>query len=395
MSGRRDVDVRDEALSALLDRTAERIEEAPSDRLPEVLRRGSRRRTARLAAIGAAVGVFAGAVGWAGLSLPSEDAAIPADVGDWRTVGSLEEDGWTLQAPPPWRIQEVGPCEGAVVRRAVILTNVDVEFRDRRGEPIGCWEGIVWAGFPPEGVALLVQPEFPRGPLLPRVPVTPFPLTPESLGYRHQVKGGPLQTMTSVQVPRHAGPVAMVSRWVGPVASAADVEALDRTLASLQVRGGVRWIDDEVTTVDEFPDLTVTIRRPETWRIETYPTSDVIDAPNPIVALRSPGLGRGPCQLAFFTRTDRFADADLLVLISDATESWTAPDLGPRPDAFRFDDAIDNGGLWCGTGRTFRWGFEEAGRQIHVDVAVGEWFYRERPEMILEILDSIEIRETG
>ena len=60
-------DVRDEALGAVLDREAIRIESAPVDRLPEVLRRGNRTRAIRFAAIAAAVAVFAGAVSWAGL----------------------------------------------------------------------------------------------------------------------------------------------------------------------------------------------------------------------------------------------------------------------------------------------------------------------------------------
>jgi len=386
-------DVRDEALGAMLDRTATAIEAEPLDRLPDVLRRGSRRRAARFTAIGATVAVFVGAVSWAGLTLPDEQVVIPANVADWRTVGSLTEDGWTMQVPPPWRVQEVGPCRGAVIERAVIVTNVDVAFRNRDGEPVGCWQGIVWAGFPREGIAFLVEPDVPFG-LVPRLPVTPFPLTPEALGYRHQVKGGPLQTMTTVQVPGHFEPVAMVSRWVGPDASATDVDALDRMLGSLRVRGAITWVEDEITTTDEFPDLRVAITRPETWRFESYPTFSVIDAPNPVVGLRTPDLGDGRCSplpVAPWIDTGRFGDTSLFVLVSDATESWVAPDLGPRPDAFRLADAIESGRGRCGNVRTLRFGFEEAGRQLYVEVAVSEWFYRERPQMLLDILDSIEI----
>jgi hypothetical protein len=42
-----------------------------------------------------------------------------------------------------------------------------------------------------------------------------------------------------------------------------------------------------------------------------------------------------------------------------------------------------------------RFGFDEAGRQLYVDVAVGEGLYRERPEMLRYILDSIEISEAS
>jgi hypothetical protein len=97
-------DVRDEALGAVLDRATERIDAMPGNRLPEVLRRGSQRRTARFTAVVAAVAVFAGAVGWAGLSLPVEEVEIPANVSESRTTITFhdEQRGYTVTYPDDW-----------------------------------------------------------------------------------------------------------------------------------------------------------------------------------------------------------------------------------------------------------------------------------------------------
>ena len=92
-------DVRDEALGALLDREATRIESVPIDRVPEVLRRGSRRRALRFTAIAASLAVFVGAVSWAGLQNEGRET-IPANIENWDTFASLEENGWTVQVPP-------------------------------------------------------------------------------------------------------------------------------------------------------------------------------------------------------------------------------------------------------------------------------------------------------
>ena len=105
-------DVRDEALGVVLDREATRIGSAPVDRLPEVLRRGSRLHAIRFTAIGAAIAIFAGAVSWAGLQ-NERRGTIPANIADWDTFASLEENGWTVQVPPSWRVQELPACPNA------------------------------------------------------------------------------------------------------------------------------------------------------------------------------------------------------------------------------------------------------------------------------------------
>src|SRR5687767_11516844 len=146
-------DVRDEALGAVLDREAARIESTPVGRLPEVLRRGSRMRAIRFTAIAAAVAVFVGAVSWAGLQNEGR-GMIPANIDDWDTFASLEENGWTIQVPPPWRVQELPACSNAPERIGVIVTNVDFEFLDPRGESPQCEDRLVYDEFPDDGVRL-------------------------------------------------------------------------------------------------------------------------------------------------------------------------------------------------------------------------------------------------
>src|SRR4030095_11148244 len=105
-------DVRDEALGAVLEREATRIESAPIDRLPEVVRRGSRMRAIRFTAIAAAVAVFVGALSWAGLRNEGR-GTIPGNIADWDAFASLQDNGWTIQVPPPWRIQSLPACFNA------------------------------------------------------------------------------------------------------------------------------------------------------------------------------------------------------------------------------------------------------------------------------------------
>lgn len=313
-------DVRDEALGALLDGAAIGMESVPGDRLSEVLRRGSWRRAARLTAICSAVAMFVGAVSWAGMTLPNEEGVIPADISDWRTFGSLQEDGWTLQAPPSWRIQETGRCQGPRFQfLGAVVTSVDFEFRNRRGALADCWDAYVWAGFPRDGVAFAVQPYSPFG-IVNRGPVTHFPLTPEALAQSGAVRGGPTESYVIVRVPGEDYPLAIVRRWVGPEASAADVAALDRMLGSLQVRSGDRWTETDggLTTLHDEKDNYVV----------TYPTDWIVAGENLTPQLSEPveilSLGTFPL------RTGRDIDDGLRVfdapVAPKALEDMTSTD---------------------------------------------------------------------
>ena len=389
------IDVRDEALGSALDRAAERIEAAPRDRLPEVLRKGSRRRAGRLTAIGAAVAVFVGAVSWTGLSLPSEDVAIPGNVADWRTFASLEENGWTIETPTRWRTLALPACPGAEERIGVMVTNVEFEFRDPQGGSPDCGDRLVMAGFPRDGVVLGFQPIV--GDSIPgfifEEPDTVLPLAPQLLVQTGGIRGGPAESYQGIW---HDGDwIGTIRRFVGPDASADDIEALDRMLASFRVRGAPRWIQDAVAPRNELEDLEIRLTRPSDWRLATYPRWSVIDAPNPLVGLSSPAVREGRCRpdpLILPLGLGHFRDDSVLVLISDATDAWTVPDLPPRPDAFQFQDALLDEGRRCGESvRVLRFGFEAVGRQIFVDVLAPSDVFQNDGELIRYILDSIEI----
>jgi hypothetical protein len=385
-------DVRDEALGALLDREATRIESAPVARLPEVLRRGSRMRTIRFTAIAAAVAIFTGAVSWAGLQNEGREP-IPANIEDWDTFASLENNGWTIQVPPPWRVQELPACSNAPERIGVIVTNVDFEFLNPRGETPACEDRFLFSGFPENGVAFAFKPVGIRSGFFRQPLDTVFPLEPGHLHRPNNVVGSPAMSFLGIWA-RRSNP-AYVRRWEGPEASPRDVAALDRMISSLRVRGAPTWIDAEVETRNELRDLQVALTHPSGWDLRTYPRWSIIDAPNPVAALASPGVQRGLCRLqplAPWIRVGRFRDPSVFVLISDATDSWQRPDLPARPDVFRFEDAIEGVKGRCGSDvRAVRFGFKAAGRQIHVEVIASGSVYREQPELLLHILNSIRI----
>jgi hypothetical protein len=383
-------DVRDEALGALLDREATAIESARVDRLPEVLRRGSRKRGIRFTVITAAVAVFVGAVSWAGLQNEGRET-IPASITDWDTFASLEENGWTVQMPPPWRVQELPACANAPERIGVSVTNTDFIFRDPRGEPPSCGERHSFAGFPRDGVVFQFHPWGDFGLFSPQ-PDTPFPLSAKLLQRSGGIKGGPRESNTAVSV--NGEIIGIVRRYVGPDASRRDIAALDRVLSSFQVRGASLWVEGHARSLG---DVGVSFLRPDNWTFAGYPHAIVIDAPTPILRLRSPGIRGDGCELTGepWIQVGRFDDYGVEVVVSDASESWGPPDLPARPATFRLGNARTRRSVTCGGAslRVLTFGFQEAGKPIFIHMLGTNAVYREQPEMLLHILNSIRIEK--
>jgi hypothetical protein len=396
-------DARDEALGALMDRAAVAIDAEPVERLPEVLRRGSRRRAARFTAIGAAIAVFVGATSWAGLTLRGGQQAIPADIGNWRTFASLQGDGWTVQVPPSWRVQELGRCQGPHLQLlGAIVTNVDFEFRNRQGGLADCWDAYVWAGFPPDGVAFGLEPYSPFG-LATRGPVTPFPLTPDALAQTGAVRGGPSESSALIKIPGESYPVAIVRRWVGPEATPEDVAALDRLLGSLQIRGAARWMETAETTNtlhDEQHGYTVTY--PIGWTVADENLTPQLAAPTEILSLGTFPLRAGrdiddglrlfdapvaPKALEDMTSADAFVS--LQESGADAALFEGRPDhFGPLgcEDAI-FDCRAEN---WNGVPFLAWWiPFEDQGRAFYLFVAIGDEASPELRQQAWDVADSL------
>jgi hypothetical protein len=382
-------DVRDEPLGAALDRMARAIEAESIDRLPEVLHRGSRKRAARFTAIAAAIAVFVTAIAWAGLTLSQEVKRIPADIADWRTFASLEDNGWTIQVPPTWHVVELPACRGAPKRIGVMVTNVEFEFRDPRGGPPDCGDRLVFAGFPRDGVAFAFMPivgdSIPGFPF--QLPDTILPLTPDLLVQTDGIRGGPSESFQSIWLFKDW--IGTVRRFVGPEAAATDIAALDGMLGSFQVPGAPRWLERK------FFDgpLTVALTNPDTWPADIFGGPAYKDAPTPIMSLTSPGMRLGSCP---FSHLDlgSFGEFGVAVYVADWSTAFTSDvtTLKPRPESLRFQDAVETQKIRCGSRlRVLSFVYEEAGRPIHMDVAATETVYREQPEMLLHILNSIRV----
>lgn len=382
-------DVRDEALGTILDRAAEGIESEPADRLPEVLRRGNRRRAGRFTALGVSIATFVGAVSWAGLTLPGSDR-IPADIGDWHAFASLEANGWMIQLPPTWRVQQLPPCPNAPERIGAIVTNTDFVFRNPQGEPPKCEDRFVWAGFPRDGVAITFQPRGSFSGIFEPPANTSFPITPGSLIQTDSIRGGPAESFDSVVL--HGTTLGVIRRFVGPEASFEDVDALDRMLATFAL-ADPPWTWTSATVLS----TRVEIRHPGTFEVTRFRLPLVIDAPAPMVRITSPDVRKGLCGPAFWRVLDlgfrRLGPDGVAVVVSDATEAWS-PDFPARPARFDLAGASDHDALLC-FGQTYEvtvFRFEESRRQIVVEVVTREGGMDDLRASPLEyMLNSIEI----
>lgn len=236
-------------------------------------------------AIGAAVSVFVGAVSWAGLKNEG-GGTVPANIADWDTFASFQDNGWTVQVPPPWRVQELPACPKAPERIGVIVTNVDFEFVNPRGESPRCEDRFVFQGFPSDGVALAFMPVGIRiGIGRGTDTSSSFPLTPDRLAPTGGIRGGPTESYQSIWV--DGDHVAVVRRWTGADASTDDVAALDRSLMSLLVRGAVRWTeasDGGLRTLhDGARDFSVSY--PDGWDVAEENLTPQLSEPAEILSL--------------------------------------------------------------------------------------------------------------
>ena len=399
-------DVRDEALGALLERAATGIESEPVDHLPEVLRRGSRRRAIRFTAIAAAVAMFVGAVSWAGLTFPRDIDQIPADIRDWRTFASLEENGWTIQVPPPWRVQELPACATAPERIGVSVTNTDFVFRNPKGELPGCADRHVFAGFPRDGVVFQFQPWGDFGLILPQ-PSTELPLSADLLESSGGIKGGPSEKNAGVWVGGRL--VGIVSRYVGSDASAVDIAALDRMLASFRVRSVDRWTEtgEGLTTLHD-EELGYEVTYPAEWTVAHENLTPWLSSPTEILSLGTfplrvsehpdDGFRLFDAPIAPVALQDMRSD-DVFISLQESG-GGSAGSTGNRPDHFGplgCDESIYGcrplkelpAALREAPFRAWWIPFKDAGRAFYLFVAIGTDVTPELHHQAWEVADSI------
>lgn len=230
---------RDLVVAELLDRAAREL--VPEDRLGSVLRYGSRRRWKAWTGVTLALVLFLGAVGWAALVV---GRGPRMDRSGWQTY-SGPRTGWSLEYPPEWRVQVISEtCETGGYRGAVAVTSVDFVFRNPDGRTDDCFGRWVLAGFPADGVAVLVHPAGIRPGLFGREPDTEFPLSFHDLTGTSGIRGGPREYYLPIWIAGEE--VYFLRAWIGTGASEGDVAALRGLVASVTFdlrypRGAFEW----------------------------------------------------------------------------------------------------------------------------------------------------------
>jgi hypothetical protein len=144
----------DRGLSALLDAAVRRIEPDVAARLPEVLRRGGRRRSARWTAIGTALAVFVGAVAWGAVTV-GHGGVEPINVASWSEY--RDPQGWSARYPRSWYVQAFSTPVGLIDLEGAFFSNVVYDFHHPHlgpGEATSNWD---LAGLPRHAVAIDFQ----------------------------------------------------------------------------------------------------------------------------------------------------------------------------------------------------------------------------------------------
>jgi hypothetical protein len=227
-------DVRDPALADALHNAVRGVHAEPRAPLSEIRRRGSRRRIARWVASTAAVAVFVAAVGVVAAGWATR-GSNPAGKNGWSSYGSGEA-GWTIRYPSTWRFQSIDDraCASSNVRIGAFISNVPFDLHRPDGATGGaCNHGRwVFAEFPPDGVALEIEP---AGQVIgphPQ-PDTTFPLHPDDLHFSGGIRGGPQHSFLSVGL--DGGWMMNVRLYTGHRSTRRDQQLAARTLASLRL----------------------------------------------------------------------------------------------------------------------------------------------------------------
>ena len=235
-------DDRDERLGSILDRAVRDIDvssrEAPVAQVRAVGRAG------RVIAAVAAAAVFVGAVVFASAQF-GRDTPPGADSSDTVVEGTLETDKWQLERPSDWF---TSPFDGCGTSSPVASS---VQRGVRLPEPRGRDPVVQRA----HGLRRIPERRSCDRPRTARE-ILGVSLIPPRI---HRSRSGPASWIDrSGSLRRGIGEadmsesssdgeaIAFVRLWIGPDASADDVDAAYRILDSMRVDGGDRWIDEAV-----------------------------------------------------------------------------------------------------------------------------------------------------
>ena len=222
-------DQRDDWVGGLLDEAANELH--PRHDAAGVFRKGSRRRVARMTAAALAVAVFVGAVAWAGLAIRSNGGTA-----GWRVFEDPTSSAWTIRYPPGWPSQSTGTCPGESAIPGAIFTNTSFVFHNPQGGEPGCDDRLVFAGFPQDGVAVVVQPRGAViGPTATGLPDTSFPIQMAQFKDSAGIVGGPKGRYLGINFGGRER--IIVSTWIGANASSEARLEVDDMVASLTLQG--------------------------------------------------------------------------------------------------------------------------------------------------------------
>ena len=207
---------------------------------------------------------------------------------------------------------------------------------------------------------------------------------------RDGIQGGPQMSVADVVV--DGEPTALVRLWVGNEASEDDVSTAHEILSSIRIEGSERWVHEVFTS----HGVRVGLTRPENWTIDAFERVYVMDAPNPVLLLSSPGVGIGKdkiCEPLAFGAPGKLASSGVVILVSDASTSWIRPTFGRKPDVLDPTTAITDRTIECedGTFRRLHFGFEVGRRPISINVIMGSAAETDLSPIVWRILESLEL----
>ena len=268
-------DIRDEALGATLEQEAHRIETVPVDRLPEVLRRGSRLRAIHFTAIGAALAVFAGSASLAGLSLRNETI----ESGVTRRYSSPAAP-WTFNYPSGWTtktISRAGPELKTNVLRTAIVNGPMPSLADDYG-PNSVGNDALTGEVGDAGAIVLIVRFWGGTPSTDEYPL----IGPGGFGDDSESHGWKFRERT-----RCDGSLCfVVVEWLGPSVSDEDRNLAAEIASSVRLADVDRWTESNgvsTTLHDEARGYAVTY--PNDWTVAEENLTPWLGEPGEILSL--------------------------------------------------------------------------------------------------------------
>lgn len=391
-----ETEARDESVRVALDDVIRTLQPEPETQ--RVMRRGTRRRLARLFVSYGTVVVFVGGAIWAGALLRSERRPlVPASI-----TFSSPEMPWSFEAPSDWDARTSTPPDpGGIwnVTRTTVANRPLPEDADAY-EPNAAADAS--SAFGEDGVVVIVERRWTHASSLGGEPSGPGPFVEDSRS----------SGWTFRQRTRCDGTICFhVTEWLGPAASDPDRASAAKVAKSVRLADVERWTEtdgERITLHDEDDRFTVTY--PADWLVADKRINDWVCSPFEILALATYPLRPGgeavtDGQLPSNAVED-LGPNDILIWVNDSgnacggtREAGSGAGFPERPERFGplnvcgdFDRLCETEGQDQVPGIRGWWmAFEEAGRGFYVFVGMGEQAFQEptSAQRAWDVLDSL------